>query len=123
VPRPLQSDALEQNLRDLRIVGRRCDVRGKQFQLVAFAAVVEDVDRLQPPRLGGIIQFAEMTERPLTGAIRRAQRFDERPVGVSLPIFLAMIGAEKHWRPMVACTITGRKRVGLHYIANWTTSD
>ena len=66
--------------------------------LVALAGVVEDVDRFQPPRLRRIIQLAEMTERPLAGAIRRAHRFDKRPVGVPLAIFLAMIGAKKHWR-------------------------
>jgi hypothetical protein len=68
------------------------------FQLVSFAGVIEDVDRLQPPRLRRIIQLAEMTERPLAWAIRRAHRFDKRPIGVPLAIFLAMIGAEKHRR-------------------------
>ena len=98
LPCPLQPDPLDQDLGDLRVIRGRRDVRGKQFQLVPFAGVVEDVDRLQPPRLCRIIQLAEMTERPLAGAIRRAHRFDERPVGVPFAIFLPMIGAEKHWR-------------------------
>jgi hypothetical protein len=87
-----------QHLGHLRIVGRRGHLRGKQFQLMPFAGVVEDVDRLQPPRLRRIIQLTEMTERPLARAIRRAHRFDQRPVGVPRAIFLAMIGAKKHRR-------------------------
>ena len=98
LPRPLQPDALDQDLRDLRIVGGRRDVRGKQFQLVPFAGVVEDLDRLQPPRLRRIIQLAEMTERPLARTIRRAHRFDERPIGVPLAIFVPMMRTQKHWR-------------------------
>jgi hypothetical protein len=34
LPRPLQPHALDQDLRHLRIVGGRGDLRGKQFQLM-----------------------------------------------------------------------------------------
>ena len=98
LPRPLQPDALDHHLRHLRIVGGRGDLRGKQFQLMPLTGIVKHVDGFQPPRLRRIIQLAEMTERPLTGAIRRAHRFDERPIRMPLPIFVPMMRPQKHWR-------------------------
>ena len=47
LPRPLQLDALKQDLRHLRIVGWRGTLRGKQFQLMPLTGVVEDLDRFQ----------------------------------------------------------------------------
>ena len=96
LPRPLQPDPLDQDVCDLRVIRGRCDVRGKQFQLVPFAGLVEDLDRLQPPRLRRIIQLAELTERPLARAIRRAHRFDERPIGMSLAVFVPMMRTQEH---------------------------
>jgi hypothetical protein len=96
LPRPFQPHALDQYLRHLRIVRGRRDVRGKPFQLVALTGLVEDLDRLQPPRLRRAIQLAEMTHRPLTRTIRRADRFHQRPVRVALAILVAMMGAQEH---------------------------
>jgi hypothetical protein len=64
--------------------------------LVSFSILLEDVDGLQPPPLRGVIQLAQMTQRPLPRPIRRADRFDQRPVGVALPVFVAMMGAQEH---------------------------
>jgi hypothetical protein len=83
--------------------------------------LVEDVDCLQPPRLRRIIQLAEMTEGSLPGTIRGPHRLDERPIRMSLAVFVAMMRPEKHTGRMLARAIRGRKRVGLHYIANRTT--
>ena len=96
LPRPLQPDTVDQDVGDLRVISGRREVRGKQFQLVPFAGVVEDLDRLQPPRLRRVIQLAEMTQRPLPRSIRRAHRFDERPIGVPLAIFVTVMRTQKH---------------------------
>lgn len=53
----LSSRTLFSSTRRLRVVGRRLDVRGKQLQSLALALLVEDFDRLQPARLGVIVQL------------------------------------------------------------------
>jgi hypothetical protein len=65
---------------------------------VPLAGLVEDVDRFQPPRLRRVIHLAEIRQRRLPRPIGRAHPFDERPVGVSRAIFLAVIGSQKHRR-------------------------
>ena len=92
LPRALQPHALNQDLGDLRIVRGRSHLRGKQFQLMPFAGLVEDLDRFQPPRLRRIIQLAEMAERPLAWSIGGTKRFDQRPIRVPLAILVPMMG-------------------------------
>ena len=80
----------------VRIVLRHLDVRRKQFQLPAFALLVEDRDHLQPVRLRRVVQFAQITQRALTRTVGRADGFDQRPVGVALAILVPMIRSQKH---------------------------
>src|SRR2546428_7742830 len=75
LPRSFQAHALDEHLRDVGIVRWRGDLRGKQFQLVTFAGLVEHLDRLQPPPLRRVIQLTERTQRPLPRTIRPADRF------------------------------------------------
>jgi hypothetical protein len=67
--------ALEEHLRHLGIIRRRSDLRGKQSQLVPFARLVDDLDRLRPSPLRRVIQLTEMTQRRLPRTIRRVGSF------------------------------------------------
>ena len=98
LPRPLQPHPLDQHLGHLRIVGWRGDLRWKQFQLMPFAGLVEDLDRLQPPRLRRVIQLAEMAERPLAWPIGGADRFNQRPIRVPLAILIPMMRTRRNMR-------------------------
>src|SRR5581483_5817241 len=91
LPRPLQSHFVQQHPRHLRIVGRHLDVRWKQLQLLRLSLLVEDFDGLQPPRLGGIVQLTEITERSLPRTVRRPHGLDQRPVRVILAVLLAAV--------------------------------
>ena len=73
--RSLQPNSIHQHARHLRIIGRRLDMRRKQFQLLGFALLVEHLDRLQPTRLRRTVQLTQITQRPLTRTVRRSAPF------------------------------------------------
>src|SRR5262249_46328435 len=76
----LQPHFVQQYARHLRIVGQRLDVGGKQLQLLSLALLVEDLDCLQPPRLGGMVQLTQITERSLPRTVRRSKTFSPNRV-------------------------------------------
>src|SRR5258708_691690 len=85
--RALDADFLQQHACYVRIIGR---VRfgSKQFQWCAFALLVAHFNGLLPARVRRAVQFTEITKRALPRAIRRAHRFDQRPVAVLLAVFV-----------------------------------
>jgi hypothetical protein len=94
--RPLQTNLVHQHASDLRIVCRRFDVGREQFQLLRFTLFIKDLNRSQPARLVGAVQFPQMTQCSLTRSIGCAHRFHQRPVGVLLAVLAPMIRPQKH---------------------------
>jgi hypothetical protein len=101
----------------LRIIVRNFDVRGKQFQLLGFALLVEHLHAFQPPCLRGSIQLPQVAQRPLARAVHRSHRLHQRPVGVILTVLVALMRPQRHLAPSLSSDIVSFKRVGLHYIA------
>src|ERR1022692_1478279 len=93
---PFQSNLVHNHLRYLRIVIGRHHMRRKQFQLTRFPLLVEHLNRLQPARLCRTVQLPQIADRPLTRTIRRAYRFHQRPVDMSLAILTAAMRTQKH---------------------------
>src|SRR5205814_10272202 len=92
----LQANSIYQDANHLRIIGWWLDMRGEQFQLFGLALLVENLDRLQPARLRRTVQLPEITERPLTRTAGPPYRFHQRPVGVILAVFTALMRPQKH---------------------------
>ena len=77
-------------------------MRGKELQLLRFALFIEDLNRRQPARLRRTVQLAQVAERFLTRTIRRAHRFDQRPIGVILAVLVATVRPQKHSEMIVS---------------------
>ena len=96
LPASFQPNLVQQDSCDVRIVLRRLDLCRKQFQLPAFALLVENLNRLQPPCLRRAVQLAQITQRPLSRTFRRSDRFDQRPVRVPFAIFRSIVRPQEH---------------------------
>src|ERR1700675_4585292 len=79
-------------------------MRGKQFQLLGFALLVEHLHAFQPPRLRGTVQLTQAAERSLARTVDRSHRLHQRPVGVLLTVFRAVVRSQEHlarsWHPI-----------------------
>jgi hypothetical protein len=89
-------------MRYLRIIGWPCYLRREQLQLLLLTLFVEDFNRLQPAGLRRTVQFAQITECPLTRTIRRTYGFYQRPVTVLLAVFRSPVRAQKHSCPILS---------------------
>src|SRR5712671_2360391 len=92
-------------------------MRGEELQLLRFTLFIENFDRCQPAGRRRTVQLAQIAESFLSRAIRRAHRFDQRPIGVILAILATMVRPQKHSELIVSWLEPAYKRVGLHYIA------
>ena len=102
LPRPLQTHLVQQHPRHLRIIRRRFHLRREQLQLLRFTLLVENFNRLQPARLRGTVQLAEVAQCFLTRTIGRAHRFHQRPIGVVLTVLASPVRAQKHSQPILS---------------------
>ena len=117
LPSSFQPHFVQQHTPDLRIIRRRRHMRREQLQRLRIALFVEDFNRCQPAGLRRTVPLAQVTERFLPRAIRRAHRFDQRPIGVILTVLAAVVRPQKHSELIVSWPEAAFKRVGLHYIA------
>src|SRR5579875_160710 len=117
LPRSFQTHCVQQHPRYLRIIRRRLHMRGEQLQLLGFALFLEDFNGGQPARMRGAIQLARITQCFLARTIRRAHRFDQRPIGVILAVLLATVRPQKHSELIVSWDRLAFKLVGLRYTA------
>ncbi len=94
--RPFQPHPMDQDACHLRIVRWHLRMRREQFQLTRFAVLIEDLHCLQPARMIRTVQLTQMADRSLSWTIRCAYRFHQRPIGVLLAVFAAMVRTQKH---------------------------
>jgi hypothetical protein len=90
-------------------------------------ATVEPLTQLRPPAPLALLQFSQIRHHPMTRAAGRANRLNQRPVGVLLAALVSFEALQKHRilaaeTTLLLCNKNGielreNKRVGRDYIA------
>ena len=94
----LKANVLELD-QDRLVVGRIGVVRRIKQRRLRPDSAIQSATELRPAVLLALLEFAEVGHHPVSRALGRANRFDQRPVRVSFAVLASLEPLEKHHIP------------------------